>query len=122
MSALTDYIDAWTTNDPERIVATVTDDVVITESFGPVYYGSQRVREWCEKWNREGSRVLDWTITREFHAGDLLVAEWRFAYRQGGEDRTLLGATIATQRDGKIAELREYAVTGDLYPWEGEWK
>lgn len=102
MSALTEYIAAWTTNDTERIVATVTDDVVVTESFGPVYYGRERVREWCEKWNQEGSRILDWTIAREFRAGDVLVAEWRFEYHQGGEDRTFLGATVATERDGVL--------------------
>lgn len=122
MSALTDYIEAWKTNETERIVATVTDDVVITESFGPVYYGRERVREWCEKWNADGSRVLDWVITNEFDAGDRIVAEWRFAYRQAGEERTFLGATIATARDGKIAELREYAITHDLYTWQGEWR
>lgn len=122
MSALTDYIEAWRTNDTDRIIATVTEDVVITESFGPVYYGRERVREWCEKWNEEGSRVLDWTITREFRAGDLLVAEWRFEYHQRGEDQAFLGATIASERNGKIAELREYAVTDDLYTWDGEWK
>lgn len=122
MSALTDYIAAWGTNDTERILATVTNDVVITESFGPVYYGRERVREWCEKWNEEGSRVLDWTVTHEFQAGHLLVAEWRFEYHQGGEYNAFLGASIATERNGKIAELREYAVTDDLYTWEGEWK
>ncbi|WP_176786854.1 nuclear transport factor 2 family protein [Microbacterium sp. cf332] len=122
MSALTDYIEAWRTNEADRIVATVTDDVVITESFGPVYHGRERVREWCEKWNADGARVLDWTITREFRAGDLLVAEWRFEYHQRGKDQAFLGATIASERDGKIAQLREYAVTDELYTWEGEWK
>jgi ketosteroid isomerase-like protein len=122
VSALTDYIEAWKTNDPERVVATVTADVVITESFGPVYHGRDRVREWCEQWNSAGSRVLDWVVTDEFAAGDRLVAEWRFDYHQDGEDRSFLGATIATVRDGRIAELREYAVTADLYPWEGVWR
>lgn len=122
MSALTDYINAWKSNETERIVATVTPDVVITESFGPVYHGRDRVRQWCEKWNEEGSRVLDWVVTDEFAIGDRLVAEWRFEYHQDGENRSFLGATIATARDGKIAELREYAVTAELYSWEGEWK
>jgi ketosteroid isomerase-like protein len=122
MSALTDYITAWKSNDPERIVETVTPDVVITESFGPVYLGRDRVREWCEKWNEQGSRVLDWVITNEVTLGDTLVAEWRFDYHQDGVDRSFLGATVATARDGKIAELREYAVTADLYTWTGEWK
>lgn len=121
MTALSDYIDAWKTNDTERIVATVTSDAVITESFGPIYRGRDRIREWCEQWNERGSRVRDWVITSEFTAGDALIAEWRFDYTQGGEDHSFLGATIATARDGKIAELREYAVTDALYTWKGEW-
>lgn len=111
MSALTDYIAAWKTNDTERIVETVTEDVVITESFGPVYYGRERVREWCEKWNEEGSRVLDWTITNEFQAGDRLVAEWRFEYHQDGEDRTLLGGDDrdpARRQDRRASRVRRH--------------
>jgi hypothetical protein len=37
------------------------------------------------------------------------------------EDRSFLGATVATARGPQIAELREYAVTADLYTWEGGW-
>lgn len=122
MSALTEYIEAWKSNDTERILATVTPDVVIAESFGPIYHGRDRVREWCEKWNVQGSRVRDWIVTNEVAVGDTLVAEWRFDYHQDGRDRSFLGATIATVRDGRIAELREYAITADLYTWEGEWK
>jgi hypothetical protein len=38
------------------------------------------------------------------------------------EDRSFLGATVATAHDGRIAELREYAVTAPLYIWEGDWR
>ena len=122
MSALTDYIDAWKSNDTENIVATVTPDVVVTESYGPVYYGQERIREWADTWFGLGRRVLDWVVTNEFTAGDRIVAEWRFDYREDDEDRSFEGATIATVRDGKIAELREYATIADLYTWEGEWR
>ena len=36
MSALHDYIDAWKKIDPAAIAATVTPDVVVIESYGPV--------------------------------------------------------------------------------------
>jgi ketosteroid isomerase-like protein len=58
---------------------------------------------------------VDWAVTNEVTVGDALVAEWRFDYRQNGEDRSFFGATVATARDGEIAELREYAVTAPLY-------
>ncbi|WP_410817542.1 nuclear transport factor 2 family protein [Micromonospora sp. 050-3] len=122
MSALTDYINAWNSNDTESIVATVTPDAVVTESYGPVYHGQERIREWADKWFGQGSRVLNWVITNEFTAGDTTVAEWRFEHREENEDRSFEGLTIATVRDGKIAALREYATTADLYAWEGEWR
>lgn len=122
MSALTDYIDAWKSNDPERIVATVTADAVVAESYGPVYHGRDRIRQWADAWLGGGSRVRDWVVTNEFATGDTIVAEWRFDYRDHDDDRSFEGATIATVRDGKISALREYATTADLYPWEGEWR
>ncbi|MET7947044.1 nuclear transport factor 2 family protein [Micromonospora sp. NPDC005324] len=122
MSALTDYINAWNSNDTESIVATVIPDAVVTESYGPVYHGQERIREWADTWFGRGSRVLNWVITNEFTSGDTIVAEWRFDHREKNEDRSFEGLTIATVRDGKIAALREYATTADLYTWEGEWK
>ncbi|MEU8389258.1 nuclear transport factor 2 family protein [Micromonospora sp. NPDC048843] len=122
MSALTVYINAWNSNDTESIAATVTPDAVVTESYGPVYHGQERIREWADMWFGRGSRVLNWVITNEFTSGDTTVAEWRFDYREENEDRSFEGLTIATVRDGKIAALREYATTADLYTWEGEWK
>jgi ketosteroid isomerase-like protein len=122
MSALTDYINAWNTNDVDNIEATVTPDAVVTESYGPVYHGRERIREWAEKWLDRGGRVHSWTITNEFTVGDTIVAEWRFDYHEKGEDRSFDGSTIATVRDGKILRLREYATTAALYDWEGEWQ
>jgi hypothetical protein len=45
-----------------------------------------------------------------------------FRLSTDGEDRSFLGATVATARSCKIAELREYAVTAPLYTWEGDWR
>lgn len=39
-------------------------------------------------------------------------------YRQGGEDRSFLGTTIETSRNGKLAELREYASPPTSTPGE----
>ena len=121
MSALTDYISAWNSNDTASIVATVTPDAVVTESYGPVYHGQERIREWADKWFGRGGRVLNWVVTNEFATGNIVVAEWRFDYHADGSDRSFEGSTIATVRDGKIAALREYATTAELYTWQGEW-
>lgn len=78
MSALSDYIDAWKQNDPAAIVATVSPDVVVIEGYGPVYRGAPTVLRWAESWLAAGGRVLGWTITNEFTAGDRIAVEWRF--------------------------------------------
>lgn len=122
MSVLTEYIKAWSENDTEGILATVTPDVVVTESYGPVYHGQERVREWANTWFGQGGCVRKWRITNEFTHGDTIVAEWRFDYVWDEKNESFEGATIATVRDGKIAALREYAATAELYPWEGAWR
>ena len=122
MNPLRRYIDAWIANDTEAIVASVTPDAIVTESYGPVYHGRERIREWADAWLGKGCRVRSWVVTNEFAVGDIIVAEWRFDYSEAGEDRSFLGSTIATVREGKIAAIHEYAMTAEPYTWDGEWK
>ena len=122
MDPLAAYIDGWRHHDAEAILATVTDDCTVIESFGPVYRGADRIRQWVEVWIAAGSQVLDWTVSRQFGAGDFLVAEWTFTYRQDGAQQRFQGATIAHLRDGRIDWLREYRQDGELYDWTGVWR
>ena len=121
MSTLTDYIDAWVANDPGRITAAVTEHCVITECYGPVYHGRDRVRQWAEMWFASGGIVHRWEITDYFAAEDREVAQWTFECTWQGERATFDGATIARRKDGLIAELREYQTSAPLYEWKGTW-
>ena len=122
MSALDEYIDAWRPNDPAAIAATVTADVLVIESYGPMYRGAPMVRHWAEAWLAAGGRVLGWTITDEFATADRIAAEWRFECHWDGADHAFDGSTLATIHGGKISMLREYATSAPLYNWEGRWK
>ncbi|WP_377810295.1 nuclear transport factor 2 family protein [Azospirillum sp. A29] len=122
MMLLERYIAGWRAQDANAILATLTTDCVVIESFGPVYRGHSWVEQWVFTWLAENGCVLDWTIRDLQSLGDLEIAEWTFRYTLRGEERTFDGATIAKLRDGKISYLREYATTDPLYDWRGEWK
>ncbi|RGE22481.1 nuclear transport factor 2 family protein [Leucobacter sp. wl10] len=122
MSVLTDYIDAWVANDADRIAATVTENCVITECYGPVYRGRSWVRRWAQDWFAAGGIVHRWDITDHFITADREVAQWAFVYTWGGQRSTFDGATIARCADGLVSELREYQTTATLYDWRGVWR
>lgn len=122
MEPLTRYIEAWVANDPDRIAAAVTQDCVITECYGPVYRGRDRVREWAEKWFATGQLVVGWTVTDSFSVGGREAAQWTFECSSADGRTSFDGATISTSRDGLIETLREFQTTAPLYDWTGEWR
>lgn len=114
MSALTDYIDAWMAADIDAIAATVADDCVITECYGPVYRGRDMVVSWARAWFGAGGVVHRWEITDHVVTDDREVAQWSFEYTWQGERRSFEGASVARIEDLLIAEMREYQTTAPL--------
>ncbi|MCF2489189.1 nuclear transport factor 2 family protein [Dyadobacter sp. CY347] len=122
MTLLEQYIAGWRTHNTNAILATLTPDCVVIESFGPVYRGHTSVERWIAAWLAENGRVIDWTIQNLQSLGDVEIAEWTFHYTWRGEEKSFNGATIAKLHEGKISYLREYATTAQLYDWLGEWR
>ena len=121
MNQLHDYIDGWRRHDVAGVLDTLTDDCVIIESYGPVYRGRDRVRQWMLAWFGAGGTVDGWDITSTAAIGGVLVTEWRFACTWKGDARAFDGVTIAKLEGDKITYLREYATTAPLYEWTGQW-
>jgi ketosteroid isomerase-like protein len=119
MTLIEKYIAGWRAHDLDAILETLTDDCVVTESFGPVYHGHQWIKAWVATWLSEGGQVLEWTIRDIQSFGDIEIAEWTFHYKWRGEEKTFDGATVAKLNGGKLSYLREYATTADLYDWQG---
>jgi ketosteroid isomerase-like protein len=122
MSPLRDYITAWERHDVAGVLATLTDDCVITECYGPVYHGKPRVEQWMNAWFEAGGSVDKWEIASHATAGGTVVAEWRFSCTWEGKATTFEGASIARLTGGKISYLREYATTAPRYDWTGTWR
>jgi ketosteroid isomerase-like protein len=117
MTTLEHYIDGWRRHDLAAILATLTSDCVVIESFGPVYRGQDHVSQWVTTWLAEDGHIINWTIQTLHSMGNVEVAEWTFHYTWRGYKQSFDGATIARVQDGKITYLREYATTAALYDW-----
>ena len=120
MTLLEQYVAGWRAHDGSAILATLTPDCIVIESFGPIYRGHDRVARWIATWLAEGGRVIDCMVRdlRSSPKGE--SAEWTFRYTWRGEEKSFDGATIAKLHDGKLSYLREYATTAALYDWQGE--
>lgn len=122
MTALLEYIDAWASNDVDRITASVATDCVITECYGPIYRGRDRVRQWATTWFQAGGVVHRWAVTDHFVAGEREAAQWQFECTWGGNRTAFDGATVAHSANGLIVQLREYQTSAPLYEWHGTWR
>ncbi|WP_327138573.1 nuclear transport factor 2 family protein (plasmid) [Streptomyces sp. NBC_01340] len=122
MNQLHAYIDAWQRHDAAGVLATLTDDCVIIECYGPVYRGHRRVEQWMRAWFGAGGSVDAWKITSQSTSEEVLIAEWTFSCTWQGKEATFEGATIARLQGEKIAYLREYATSAPLYDWTGTWR
>ena len=122
LTLLEQYTAGWRAHDAAAILATLTPDCVVIESFGPIYRGHDWVAQWISTWLAEDGRVIEWIIRDLRSSPDEETAEWTFHYTWRGEEKTFDGATIATVRDGKISYLREYATTAALYDWQGKFR
>src|SRR5262245_54111747 len=91
MNALLDYIDAWRRHDIDRVLGTLDDDCVSSESYGPVYRGCERVDQWMRAWFGAGGSVESWDVTWHGGTSDFLVAEWRFGSTWKGDSETFDG-------------------------------
>ena len=122
MTPLLNYIDAWAANDADRIAAAVAAESVVTECYGPVYRGREKVRQWATEWFQAGGIVHRWTITDHFIADDREATQWEFECTWQGNRSSFEGASMSRSANGLILELREYQTTAPLYEWNGSWR
>jgi ketosteroid isomerase-like protein len=116
------YVEGWKAAQIDDVLNTLAEDCVVTESYGPIYRGRDKVRVWIEKWLGEDNRVLQWDIHSFVHGQDSAAFEWSFKCLWHGSEFNFEGASVVQFKNGKIWYMREYATTAQLYEWEGIWK
>jgi hypothetical protein len=116
------YIRGWVDADADAVAATLAPDCVVIESNGPVYRGTDRVREWMQMWFGRGGRVEAWNVTSMHATPEAAFMEWTFQCWWDNQRWVFDGASLARSGDEGLTYVREYQTTAELYEWNGAWR
>jgi hypothetical protein len=101
-------MNGWKSANADKILATLAEDCVITESHGPIYRGKEIVKQWIHDWHAKGNRVNQWEMTSFYKCDNTVIFEWLFSYSGPENNEAFEGVTVAKIKDGKIYHLKEY--------------
>jgi steroid delta-isomerase-like uncharacterized protein len=113
-----EWAAAWSSHDPERLLALFADDAMYEEvAGGLVFRGKEEIGGYIQT-NLTGFPDVTVTLHTGFSVGDWAAAEWVYAGtftgpfpglpEPTGNTFALRGATIYELRDGKIVRNSDY--------------
>lgn len=104
------YIDGFRSNDHERILSCLTDDIEWTV-FGAFHVTGKEAYDAAIDGPPEFINPPTLEVVRMVEQGDVVMAEMRGSVRRaaGGEMRMSM-AEVFVMRDGKIAERRAWVI------------
>ena len=82
------WFDMWLQKKDLGISEMFSDNAVYTESWGPEYHGSAKIKLWFDEWNTRGT-VLQWDIKQFFHKENQTMVEWYFKNQMNSDDKIL---------------------------------
>lgn len=109
-------MDGWKTGDEIKILNSLSENCVITESHGPVYHGIAIVKKWISEWTKF-NKIKKWDLTSFYLLDHMICCEWDFSYIGNRKKEEFTGITIAKIEHGKIIWLKEYRMTEAPYEW-----
>jgi len=110
------YIDGWKTGNEIKILNSLSENCVITESHGPVYHGIGTVKKWIADWTKF-NKIKKWDLISFYSFDHTVCFEWNFSYIGNERKEEFNGITIAKIENGKIVWLKEYRMTAVPYEW-----
>ena len=113
------YMQSWLNQDEAQFLSLLAPDVLVVESYGPVYRGHAECAAWFKGWHGAPAfgRVTKWELGRTYFDAERSAAfcEWDFECLYEDKIGGFLGASLYLLRDGLIAELHEYKTERDQY-------
>ena len=110
------WFDMWLQKKDLGISEMFSDNAVYTESWGPEYHGSAKIKLWFDEWNTRGT-VLQWDIKQFFHKENQTMVEWYFKNQMNdGKVEVFDGVSlIEWTSDDKILFLKEFGCNINNY-------
>ena len=110
------FISSWLDQDLVLFLGLLSDDIVYTESYGPIYSNKDECEKWFSHWNKD-SKVLQWII-KYFNFDsekNLIIFEWFFECNYKGSISDFDGSSFIHIKSNKIASVNEYKTESEHY-------
>jgi len=118
LQLLNEWAAAWSSHDPDRVLALFTDDCVYEDvPFGVVIHGKEELRAFATA-AFDAVPDLTFQLTNRFAAGSLAATEWAMSGTHKGDFpglpatgkgiSALRGATVIETHGGKIRRNSDY--------------
>ena len=119
------YFQSWLKQDLSLFLSTMSPNVKVMECYGPIYCGTEEVRQWFIDWHAKGEKgkVTKWEIFKILYddAQEMAAVEWDFECIYNGNLGSFLGASLFQFKDSKIVSIQEYKMNKDQYhPYDGK--
>lgn len=110
------WFDMWLQKKDLGILKIFSENAVYTESWGPKYHGTSKIKLWFDEWNTRGT-VLQWDIKQYFHNESQTIVEWYFKNTMNnGKVEAFDGISlIEWTPDDKIQSLKEFGCNKNNY-------
>ena len=113
------YFQSWLQQDLSLFLSTLSPSVEVMECYGPVYWGTEEVRQWFMDWHTksEKGKVTKWEISKILYDETQAMAavEWDFECIYAGHVGSFLGASLFHFDETKIKRIQEYKMEKEQY-------
>jgi N-acetylglutamate synthase-like GNAT family acetyltransferase len=113
---LDNFIESWLTQDSDLFLSLLSDDIIYTECYGPVYSSKSECEKWFTEWNKE-SRVLQWIIKSFVFdiINEKIAFEWFFECNCKGTISGFCGSSFILVDNNHITAVNEYKTEPEHY-------
>jgi len=110
------FIASWLKQDLTAFLDLLSDDIVYSESYGPIYTTKSECEKWFKHWNKD-SKVLQWIIKRFVYdqINSVIIFEWFFECNYKGTVSGFDGSSFMVIKNTKIASVNEYKTESEHY-------
>ena len=113
------YFQGWLQQDVSLVLSTLSPNIKVIESYGPVYYGIDEVSHWFTDWHtrREKGKVTRWDILKVIYdeMQKMAAVEWDFECIYDSNLGSFLGISLFCFDELKITCIQEYKMEKEQY-------
>lgn len=102
-------IDAWLEKDAEKLLATLSENILYTECYGARYKGKKEVEKWFCHWTEPvENSVKSWTVHDAYFDGNTGFFPWTFHCVYNDKESIFDGISLVKFEENQIIEIQEF--------------